>query len=173
MHKEKCLFVYFSHHHSEGNALTALLSKNENFPPTENILISSFFSSMHCLHHQHEYVFEICHLVTTYLQFFYKHEMKKKYKESSWKKEKHWWGCIETNVKHLRKILFAMTLLVSHLDVEMKWGTESNRRRNKKSTFNSKDNERRRIFHIKFCHHHVCCWIYVHLLYNAMHFWWQ
>lgn len=29
-------------------------------------------------HHQHEYVFEICHEMTTYLQFSAKHEMKKK-----------------------------------------------------------------------------------------------
>jgi hypothetical protein len=41
----------------------------------------------------------------------YKHEMKKKYKrERRERKTTHWWGCIEKNVKHLQKILFAMTL---------------------------------------------------------------
>lgn len=64
---------------------------------------------------------------------FYKHEMKKKYKERAERKTTHWRGCIETNV--LRKILFAMTLLLSHLMSKTKWGTGIEWRRNKKFNF--------------------------------------
>lgn len=70
--------------------------------------------------HQHEYVFETCHLVTTYLQFsasIKKNEGKKNKKiEKRMRRKKNNTvvvmvvGCIETNVKYLQKILFAMTL---------------------------------------------------------------